>query len=63
MMGNAYGRLDTWSVYILTAHEEFEKNFGKKATKNRKLYNGRLKCYFYQYFGPRPPKKNTLKES
>ncbi len=56
MMGRSYGTLDTWSAYILTAHEEFEKNYGKKATKNRKLYNGRLKCYFYQYFGPKPPR-------
>lgn len=57
MMGQAYGRLDTWSKYILTSHEEFEKNYGGKATKNRKLYNGRIKCYYYQYIGPKPPKK------
>jgi putative N6-adenine-specific DNA methylase len=62
MMGRSYEGLDTWSKYVLTSHEEFEKNYGKKATKNRKLYNGRLKCYFYQYFGPRPPKRTTLSD-
>jgi putative N6-adenine-specific DNA methylase len=46
----------TWSMYIFTAFNKFEDVFGKKATKNRKLYNGKLKCYFYQYYGPRPPK-------
>ena len=57
IMGDRFGRLDTWSWYIITAHEGFEAAFGKKATKNRKLYNGRIKCYFYQYFGPKPPKR------
>lgn len=57
VMGDRFGRLDTWSWYVITAHEGFEASFGKKATKNRKLYNGRIKCYFYQYFGPRPPRR------
>ncbi len=43
-------------MYIFTAFDQFEYVFGKKATKNRKMYNGKLKCYFYQYYGPRPPK-------
>ena len=63
MMGESYSKLDTWSVYILTSHEEFEQNYGKKATKNRKLYNGRIKCYFYQYYGPKPPRKSALSDS
>jgi putative N6-adenine-specific DNA methylase len=46
----------TWSLYCITSSETFEKDFGKKANKNRKLYNGRLLAKFYQYFGPRPPK-------
>lgn len=46
----------TWSYYILTSHERLEEAFRKKATKNRKLYNGKLKCYFYQYYGPKPPR-------
>lgn len=57
VMGDRFSRLDTWSWYVITAHEGFEASFGKKATKNRKLYNGRIKCYFYQYFGPKPPRR------
>ncbi len=56
-MGQVFSKLDTWSFFILTAHEDFQKYFGKKADKNRKLYNGRLKCYLYQYLGPLPPKQ------
>lgn len=56
MMGDSFGRLKTWSKFILTSHEEFEKNYGKKADKNRKLYNGKIKCYLYQYMGQKPPK-------
>ncbi|CDF59367.1 THUMP domain-containing class I SAM-dependent RNA methyltransferase [Thermobrachium celere] len=56
-MGEVFSKLDTWSYFILTNHLDFEKLFGKKADKNRKLYNGKLLCYLYQYFGPLPPKK------
>jgi len=62
MMGKSYGTLDTWSAYILTSHENFERCYGKKSTKNRKLYNGKIKTYFYQYFGPRPPRRKTTEE-
>ncbi len=58
-IGQAFSKLDGWSYFILTAYPEFEKCFGKKANKNRKLYNGRIQCYLYQYFGPRP-KPDTL---
>jgi len=57
IMSIRFEMLDTWSKYIFTAFEDFEKFYNKKSTKNRKLYNGKLKCYFYQYFGPRPPRK------
>lgn len=57
IMGQRFELLDTWSKYVFTAFEDFEKFLNKKSTKNRKLYNGKLKCYFYQYFGPRPPRK------
>ncbi len=50
-------RFPKWSYYVITSYEEFEAAFEKKATKNRKLYNGGIKCYFYQYFGMRPPKR------
>lgn len=55
-MGKAFSRLDKWSCYILTSNEDFEKRFGKRADKKRKLYNGMLKCNIYQYFGERPPR-------
>ena len=42
--------LENWSYFIITAHEHFESAFGIKADKNRKLYNGRIKSYYYQYF-------------
>lgn len=53
-LGELAKSLKTWSYYIITANENFEKNFGKKADRNRKLYNGRLKTYYYQYYGPKP---------
>jgi len=58
LMGKVFAKLDTWSFYILTSHPAFEKHFGRKATKNTKLFNGRLECRLYQYHGPRPPKKS-----
>lgn len=56
-MAASFDRLDTWSKYIITSYEDAEKYLGKKATKNRKIYNGMIKSYFYQYMGPRPPKR------
>jgi putative N6-adenine-specific DNA methylase len=53
-MGKIYKTLDTWSWYTLTAHENFEKLFGRRASKRRKLYNGNIKVHYYQYFGPNP---------
>lgn len=57
VMSNRFEMLDTWSKYVFTAFEDFEKFYNKKSTKNRKLYNGKLKCYYYQYWGPKPPRK------
>ena len=54
-MGQVFRPLDTWSFYVLTAHHGFEKLFGRRADKKRKLYNGRIECNFYQFFGPHPP--------
>ena len=56
-MGDAFRRLDSWSEYVITAYEEAEKYIGRKADKNRKIYNGMMKTYFYQCLGPRPPKR------
>lgn len=55
--GNALAKLDTWSAYLITSYEDTEKYIGRKADKNRKIYNGMLKTYLYQYIGPKPPKK------
>ena len=56
-LGESYGKLDSWSAYMITSYEEAEHWFGKKADKNRKIYNGMIKTYFYQFLGPKPPKK------
>ena len=59
-IGERYRALDSWSMYMITSYEDAEKEIGRKADKNRKIYNGMLKTYFYQYMGPRPPKKNKV---
>ena len=56
--GEIFKRLDTWSAYMITSYEEAEKYFGRKADKNRKIYNGMLKTYFYQFQGPKPPRRD-----
>lgn len=56
-MGKVFNQMDTWSKYIITSHKGFEQVFGKKADRRRKLYNGRLECQYYQYQGPRPPRR------
>jgi len=55
-MGRTFSQLDMWSFFILTAHSGFERSFGRKVTRNRKLYNGMIQCYLYEYFGPKPKK-------
>lgn len=56
-IGEAYKNLDSWSMYLITSYEDTEKYIGRKADKNRKIYNGMLKTYFYQFMGPKPPKR------
>lgn len=58
-LGERYRMLDSWSMYIITAYEQTEKDIGKKADKNRKIYNGMMKTYFYQYMGPKPPRRSN----
>lgn len=55
--GESFRRLDSWSAYMITSYEDAERYFGRKADKNRKIYNGMLKTYFYQFQGPKPPRK------
>ena len=56
-IGEAFQRLDSWSAYLITSYEKTEHYMGRKADKNRKIYNGMLKTYFYQFQGPKPPKR------
>lgn len=58
-IGERYKALDAWSLYMITAYEDAEKYIGKKADKNRKIYNGMMKTYFYQFMGPKPPKRKV----
>lgn len=56
-MGQVFNQLDAWSYFIISGYEDAQKYIGKQATKNRKIYNGMMKTYFYQYMGPKPPRK------
>lgn len=55
--GESFKKLDSWSAYLITSYEDTEKYIGRKADKNRKIYNGMLKTYLYQFLGPKPPKQ------
>ncbi len=56
-MGQVFDNLDSWSYFIISGFEDAQKYIGRQATKNRKIYNGMMKTYFYQYMGPKPPKR------
>lgn len=58
-IGQVYAGLDSWSMYVITSYEDAERYIGRKADKNRKLYNGMIRTYFYQFMGPKPPKKSV----
>lgn len=58
-MGEAFARLDEWSYYIITGFEDAPKYFGRKPDKNRKIYNGMMKTYFYSYQGAKPPRQKN----
>lgn len=55
--GERFKMLDTWSAYLITSYDETEKYVGRKADKNRKIYNGMIKTFYYQFLGPKPPKR------
>lgn len=57
-LGSVYKELEDWSLNMLTTLDKPEIYIGKRWDKNRKLYNGRIECHYYQFFGPKPPKKN-----
>ncbi len=56
-LGERFAALDNWSAYIITAYEDAEKYMGRKADKNRKIYNGMMKTYLYQFLGDKPPRR------
>lgn len=57
-IGEAYRNLDSWSMFLITSYKDAEKYIGRKADKNRKIYNGMIKSYFYQFMGPKPPRRS-----
>ena len=58
VLGGRYMALDSWSMYVISAYEQAEQYIGRKADKNRKIYNGMMKTYFYQFMGPKPPRRD-----
>lgn len=62
MIGERYRGLDSWSMYLITAYENAEQDIGRKADKNRKIYNGMMKTYYYQFLGPKPPRNGRNHE-
>ena len=62
-IGERFAALDSWSAYIITAYEDTERYFGRKADKNRKISNGMMKTYFYQFMGPKPPSRNPGRQN
>ncbi len=56
-LGERFRGLPTWSMYLITSYEDAEQDIGRKADKNRKIYNGMLKTYYYQFMGPKPKLK------
>ena len=61
-LGERFAALDSWSMYMITSYENAQQDIGRKADKNRKIYNGMMKTYFYQFAGPKPPKKTAQEE-
>lgn len=60
LIGRVYNSLDSWSMFLITGYEEAENFIGRKADKNRKIYNGMLKSYLYEFMGPKPPKQVSV---
>lgn len=61
-IGQSFERVPTWSKYLITSYENAERDIGKRADKNRKIYNGMLKTYYYQYLGPKPEKAKNREQ-
>ena len=61
-LGERFRALDSWSAFLITAYEDVEKYMGRRADKNRKIYNGMMKTYFYQFLGPKPPRQGSERD-
>ena len=61
--GKQYMKLKNWSAYVITSYEDAEKYIGRRADRNRKIYNGMIKAYYYQFMGPRPPKRASKEQT
>ncbi len=61
-IGERFRALDSWSAYVITSYEDVERYMGRKADRNRKIYNGMMKTYYYQFLGPKPPKRKVEHE-
>ena len=61
-LGERFRQLDDWSLFLITAFEDAERCIGRKADKNRKIYNGMMKTYFYQFLGKKPPKRRETEQ-
>ena len=61
--GERFRALDAWSAYVITAYKDAERDMGLKAAKNRKIYNGMMKTYFYEFPGPKPPRRKPEEET
>ena len=61
-IGESFANLSDWSMYLITSYEDAEKYIGRKADKNRKIYNGMIRSYFYQFMGPKPPKAHKIQK-
>ncbi|HBD64746.1 MAG TPA: RNA methyltransferase [Clostridiales bacterium] len=57
-LGQVFGKDKTWSSYVITSVESFEKDFGRKADRKRKLFNGDVRVDYYQYFGDKPSRND-----
>lgn len=51
-LGGAFGKLYPWQIYVLTSHDRFDRLYGRRADKVKKLYNGMIPCYLYEFFKP-----------
>ncbi|MCQ2537407.1 MAG: class I SAM-dependent RNA methyltransferase [Lachnospiraceae bacterium] len=57
-IGESFAALDSWSMFLITSYEDAITHIGRTPDKNRKIYNGMLKTYFYSFMGPKPPKRS-----